>query len=147
MSPIYLDGNLVSSWRPGKSWKAAETRESVHQTLSRGPVMLSRGLGCEAGGLECEAGPGILPSVPYLNRLNKWSSSGSFLRVMPGGRFDVHRPVYLSHFLRSSAWSRRARARHFGGVARRCDGALTAGCPCCGGRFAFRRGPLCTAHV
>ena len=33
-------------------------------------------------------------------------------------------------------------------VARRCDGALTAGYPYRGGgRFAFRRGPLCTSRA
>ena len=62
-----------------------------------------------------------------------------FLRVMPGGRFDDHRPVYLPHFLRSSAWSRRARARPFGGVARRCDGALTAGHPCLWRKVRFSK--------
>ena len=104
------------------------------------------GLGCEAESLGCLQPDGLQP-IPNLNRHNEWLSSGGFLQVMPGGRFDDHRLVYLPHFLRSSAWSRMARARPFGGVARRCDGALTAGRPCCGGRFAFRRGPLCTAHV
>ena len=50
-----------------------------------------------------------------------------FLRVMLGGCFDDHRPVYPPHILRSGAWSRRARARPFGGVARLCDGALITG--------------------
>ena len=50
-------------------------------------------------------------------------------------------------FLRSSACSRRVRARPCSDVARRCDGALTAGHQCHGGRYAFRREPLCAAHA
>ena len=84
---------------------------------------------------------------PCPGRSDEWISSGSFLQVMPAGRFDDHRPVYLPHFLRSSAWSRRLRARPFGGAAHRCDGGQSAGHPYCGGRLAFRRGPLCTAHA
>ena len=43
--------------------------------------------------------------------------------------------------------SKGERERHCSDVARRCDGALTAGHPCLGGRFAFRRGPFCTARA
>ena len=84
---------------------------------------------------------------PCPGRSDERISSGSFLQVMPAGRFADHRPVYLPHFLRSSACSQRVRARPFGGAAHRCDGGQSAGHPCCGGRFAFRRGPLCTAHA
>ena len=84
---------------------------------------------------------------PCPGRFNEWTSSGSFLQVMPAGRFDDHRPVYLLRFLRSSAWSRRVRARLCSGVARRCDGGQSAGHPYCGGRLAYRRGPPYTAHA
>ena len=93
----------------------------------------------------CDPAPGVEGESEALS--DEWISSGSFLQVMPGGRFDDHRPVYFLRFLRSSAWSRRVRARPFGGVAHRCNGALTAGRPCCCGRFAFQREPLCTAHA
>ena len=39
------------------------------------------------------------------------------------------------------------RVRPYSGPAGRCDGAPIAGRPCYGGRFAFGREPLCTAHV
>ena len=95
--------------------------------LNSGPGMLSRG-------------PGLLSRARQSSTYSRFRPVGriaivrGFLRVMPGGRFDDHRPVYLPHFLRSSAWSRMARAKPLGGAALRCDGALTAGRPCCGGR-------------
>ena len=59
----------------------------------------------------------------------------------------VHMPACPPHFLRSSAWNQRMRETPCSDVARIYDGALTARHSCHGGRFAFRRGPLCTARA
>ena len=64
----------------------------------------------------------------------------------PEGRLCARRPACQLRFRLLSAWSQRVRARH-SGAARRCDGGRTAELPCHGGRFAFRRAPLYTAHV
>ena len=68
-------------------------------------------------------------------------------QCQPEGRLCARRPACPPHFQLSSAWSRRVRARPYSGAARRRDGGRTAGQPCHGGRFAFRREPLYTAHV
>ena len=55
----------------------------------------------------------------------------------PEGYLCARRPVCEPRFWLSSTWSRRVRVRPYSGAAHRCDGTLTAGRPCHGGRFAF----------
>ena len=57
----------------------------------------------------------------------------------------VHMQACPPHFLRSSAWNQKVRETPCSDVARRYDGALTAGHPCHGGKSAFQREPPCTA--